>query len=241
MTKRCGWGAGALLIVSNFAGGAAAAPVWLQRYDASLGSLPTAQGWTLQQSGSPAPSVTGGILHEGPTTADGWQFWRTGIANEVGSGSFVIEARLKVISSDYVMAGSQPVAGWGMLGADADKRSLRVEIASDGLWFIDTLDVSAKSISIPMDTTESFHTYRISVIDSVGELMVDGASVGTMSLGSSHSTLQPSSAMFGDPNNFVGSEVDVAYVAFGVVPEPAIATFIVGGTATLLMHRRRSS
>lgn len=45
-------------------------------YDASLGSLPDAQGWTFIEDGAavPVPTVSAGVLHQGLTDFSGYQY-----------------------------------------------------------------------------------------------------------------------------------------------------------------------
>ena len=100
-------------------------------YDPGLGTLPEAQGFTFFRGPGPLPSVQGNILHEGP--ALGGEYWQADIANNFDQG-FVIEADLKVISSNYVPnIGTGQRFGYYFFAYDQVGRQVTVGIASNGI------------------------------------------------------------------------------------------------------------
>src|SRR5439155_6941614 len=69
-------------------------------YDAGLGTLPEAQGWTfISVFPNPAPVVSGGALHA--IDSAGGQFWLR-VDSSIDFSQFVLEANLRVNSSNYI-------------------------------------------------------------------------------------------------------------------------------------------
>src|SRR5438045_4741640 len=71
-------------------------------YDASLGTFPTAQGFSFVDTpGRPSPIVTNGVLRQFPDPFVSDQVWfSSNSVVEFGTNSFVLEAGLHVISSN---------------------------------------------------------------------------------------------------------------------------------------------
>ena len=126
----------AVVLATTFLAGAAYAQTSCRvRYEASQGSLPPAQGWTLFEAGNsgPPPFVDNGSLHQGPTSVVGYQYWsRTDFSNlgltlnidgrvaQVGSTaallghplrSLVAAARLSAQAGEPLQAGWIVMAG----------------------------------------------------------------------------------------------------------------------------------
>jgi hypothetical protein len=79
-------------------------------YNPSLNTLPQSQGFTFTEAdpASPAPpSVSGGVLFQGPTTTSGLEFWQRNDVPFNFDNGFTMEVKLKVISSSY-----DPMGGW---------------------------------------------------------------------------------------------------------------------------------
>ncbi len=182
----------------------ARADTW-KTYDPSLGSLPQAQGWTAYDSGdSPAPTVSGGILHQGPTSSagypscgsGGYQFWyRQDVPVDFGA-VVVLEASLKVIASNYidvfVCDGVDPcpgptgrmVPGYQFEVADATTRLFAVGITSTGVILNKGCCYCPdESPLIPFNTTGGFHTYRLIISGGIGKLSIDGQEITSKPVG----------------------------------------------------------
>src|SRR5437868_5640108 len=87
-------------------------------YDASLGTLPEPQGFTLDQTpGFVEPSLSGGILHQYANYAVGYQYWYVSTGHFDFSGSsYVLEATLRVISAQDTSPG---IFGYGIEAIDS--------------------------------------------------------------------------------------------------------------------------
>src|SRR5260221_5935049 len=73
-------------------------------YDASLGTLPEAQGFSrFQTPGFIEPTLSGGVLHQYANDAVGYQFWYASDGQfDFSTNSYVLEATLRVISAKDV-------------------------------------------------------------------------------------------------------------------------------------------
>ena len=72
-------------------------------YDASLNTLPESQGWSIYDIGTNAPpTISGGILYQNATADDSVKsFFAEDVELDFdGSVPIILEARLKIISSD---------------------------------------------------------------------------------------------------------------------------------------------
>jgi hypothetical protein len=100
------WLAMAVLIMMGAPAGRAEAGI-IYSYDASLGTLPTSQGWQLTDSGgSPAPSIMVGALHQGPTSFSGRQYWsQSSVARDFTTESVTMRGTL-VLLCDIALASS---------------------------------------------------------------------------------------------------------------------------------------
>ena len=139
-------------------------------YDAALGTLPEAQGWTLRDdlARPAAPTVEGGVLYQGPTTGPGNQDWvYRGQEIDFAKG-FCMEVRLKVISSSYVvdpLSGARRT-GWSMSVIDKNTDMFSLYIAGDRILIHQgqhNSSMPAKLTRPGFEPTDGFHTYRFVV------------------------------------------------------------------------------
>src|SRR5688572_29100726 len=110
----------ALALMLSLLLASAASATTVRAYDPDLGTLPQAQGFTFFEDFThPAPTVSGGLLHQGPTGAAGNQLWRrSDLALDFASGpGFHMEADLRVISSGYD-PGPADRAGYALIASD---------------------------------------------------------------------------------------------------------------------------
>src|SRR5436190_163892 len=109
-----------------------ASPSNAQRlYDASLGTLPEAQGWTYaNENANPSPFVSGGALQE--NTSAGGQYWFSSDPSIDFSQHVVIEAKLHILSSNYLAnVGTGTREGY-YLGSSDSLHSYSVGLADTG-------------------------------------------------------------------------------------------------------------
>src|SRR5262245_39700683 len=70
-------------------------------YDASLGTLPEAQGFVANVgSTNPPPTVSGGVLFS--TASSEGQYWNRFVSGLDFTQDFVLQTELKIISSNYI-------------------------------------------------------------------------------------------------------------------------------------------
>jgi hypothetical protein len=236
-------------------------PGFAQRYDASLGTLPEAQGFTRVDTGeAPNPTVSGGILHQGPTSGaipNGNQYWKAPSVL-VNFDNFVMEARLKIIFSNYVPDGGG-APGYDRYGyyfqiGDKDEHFFTIGLTSDGPGprngiAITSDDAASRGSGVPLtafDTTDDFHIYRFEVKNGQGSLFIDHNLFASTPIGAAYPGLGVSNyVLFGDGSSTGISESELTYFQIGTdaTPEPgAIAFFgalILSGVVGLKRLRNR--
>jgi hypothetical protein len=204
---------------------AAAAPryVWQHAYYAKLGTTPTEQGWPLS-SNNPPPTVAGGILHQGPTSTTDHQSWvKDGsFCHFRGTRPFVMECKLKIISSNLVYfpwGGWHP--GWHCAASDQDQSYFALGITQTGIRITNSSAFTNATSSpfIALDTTSNFNVYRVVLFNGTGQLYINDAFITSLPIGpvNDHSPF----LVFGDPSPEPACEIEMEYMCFGVVAEPA--------------------
>ena len=212
----------------------------MKTYDATLGTLPDAQGWELQERtpSSPPCTIQGDGMHQGLTTWSGFQTWHSfDVPFNFTEDYVFMEAELKVISSSY---DPFPRAGYGLVMADALERLFAVQIAGDRIFI--TNSVQSGTETRAFDSTDDFHHYRFVVTDASGKLYIDADPIPFLSLavGSPWPSGADNGAFFGDATALGQSETLLRSFAFGV-PEPSTLILLATGTLGLLAYvwRRR--
>jgi hypothetical protein len=222
-------------------------------YNASLGTLPEAQGFTFIQGGntSPPPTVSGGLLYQGPTVGSSVQFWQRNDLPLDLTSQFSMEVTLHVDSSGYATnldhTGNQR-SGYYLEAVDAQGRALLLGISSGGIYVNnnDNDPDNGGTGFISFNTTNGFHNYLVTDVAGVVNLIVDGQLLGTTTIaGPSSST--PNTFYFADATYYEGSQTETAFVAYSntaSVPEPSSLILCgVGsiGLAVVSTVARRSS
>jgi hypothetical protein len=190
-------------------------------YDPSLNTLPSAQGFTLTEDppASPAPTVTGGILSQGPTSLTGDQFFhRNDFPFNLDDG-FTLEVTVKVISSTYDPnaggSGSQR-SGWYMEGIDQLGRRFIIGFDSSGVT-VNTdanLQVANSLLVRPFNTTDGFHNYRLVVAGGTGTLFIDNISRGSLPIGPVVDPATANRVFFGDGTAGGDSETRLSFLRY---------------------------
>jgi hypothetical protein len=189
---------------------AAATPAWAgwTSYDASLGSLPQAQGFLIYDSGdSPAPTVSAGSLHQGPTagvcSALGYQHWYRNNAGIDFGASFVLDATVQIISSSDIHALDCGDDGWkagyDLTVTDAAAHMFFVGITSDGV-FLSNNNISdpATFPRQPVNTRDALHRYRLVVTANLATLYYDETPLTSLATGTYLNSGGENQVVFGD-------------------------------------------
>ncbi len=198
-------------------------PIILGSYDASLGTLPSAQGWTLEEIGAASPpySVGGGELRQGPTSPNGNQGWgidnaQADFASQAGQ---VFELDARVVASTFDPNGSGPGnwrAGFTLLIVDRNLRLVSLGLTNSGLVVsTDRNFALSASVSVPLDTTSAFRRYRVAVNSTGARVFVDGVLAASLGVPQPTFLITPK-AYFGDLST--GScEVRIRSVRWGTL------------------------
>jgi hypothetical protein len=166
---------------------------WLGKYDPTLGTLPTAQGWSIFENGpQPAPFVAGGQLFQGPTSFPLQQYWtRSDIVTDFASAAgLVVEADLRIVSSNYEPGLLNAWrTGYIILLSDSSQRTAVLGIADTGIRIsTDSHELnSASSAFIPLDTTSTVKTYQLKANAFGVTVSVNRVPLATLPLGTSNS------------------------------------------------------
>lgn len=155
-------------------------------YDAGLGTLPTAQGFTyVDVTGNPAPAVINGLLHDVSTS--GGQYWM--IPDTVDfSGHVTLTADLRINSSNYVPnIGTGTREGYYLALQDINGLDYIVGLASQG-FNINTISVPNQPLT-PYPVAGSFHIFTIDVNNFKASFSIDGNMLA--------SNIAPSSGLVG--------------------------------------------
>lgn len=201
--------------------------IWQNTYYAELGTLPAAQGWPLLEGdgSSPDPTVANGILHQGPTSTTEYQAWvKDGtFCHFRGPVPFVMECKLKVISSNFVDYGYGWHPGWHCAASDKDMSYFALGITQTGVRLTNTsrfpYNSAESSPLVALDTTSDFNIYRLVIFNGLGQLYVNGDLTVTLPTGviDDHSSF----LVFGDPSLLPTCELEIEYVRFGAISKPA--------------------
>jgi hypothetical protein len=216
-------------------------------YDASLGTLPSAQGWTHFSSALSEAnySVSAGILFQGNTGADiNRQFYESSsILFDFTQDTIVETARLQIISSglshppDPSGLGSRR-AGWGIQTTDIQGRYVTFFVGSSGFFLLGLN--SESSGLVPFDTTTAFHEYEITVNGSGAGLSVDGMTMASLTFAQFGTVTTNSTGMIiGDVTQSQGSSSRLDSFSINVVPEAGSTALAVIGLLGLLTRRVR--
>lgn len=232
-----------LSLTVALAAGATQAHAGTIAYDPGLDTLPDAQGWTRFEGGptQPGPSVTSGVLHQGPTDVSGYQYWQSTAASfDFTTSAVVVDFRMQVIESSY---NAYPRGGYTVFLSDAGGRFAALYLTSGSVFLGNDVNNSVSAI-MPFDTTDGYHDYQLTIDATGSALAIDGNPIVSLGLGGS--TSSEHLIVFGDGTVLGNSETNltrfsVSGVTITAVPEPASLTVLgvsLGGLAAL--RRRRA-
>jgi hypothetical protein len=199
------------------------APAWATpsvTYDASLGTLPEAQGYTYinQAPTAPAPSVIGGVLLQGPVQDTEQQYWFRNDVPFTFARGIILEAELEIVQSGYAILqgdGSQR-SGFYLEAIDSTGRRLTLGIADAGIT-VNTDATLQPTNGIPLfqpPLGAGFHVYTLTTDADSIYLFIDGTRRRATVLGATiFSGTQPIT-YFGDGTTAAGSQVEIRRVNY---------------------------
>lgn len=225
---------------------------FIYSYNASLGTLPSAQGWTLFQDdpNHPLPTVNNGVLHQFPqVSASSAQYWfQNQVPLDLATTAYVYELDLHIISSNYINGGSAQRSGYYMVVTDQVGRAFGVGIASNGVTINTDANYNPNNgvPFTPFNSTNGYHLYRLVTGQGLGSLYIDNILFASTALGPPVDVdpLHHSRVYFADGSGVGISESELRSARFGtltptvVTPEPA-SLLMVGLGAVCVAARLR--
>jgi hypothetical protein len=243
---------------------AAAAGVGSKLYDASLGSVPSAQGWfNPDTSAFPtfAPNATETILVNGGGNPYALQFDSTHTgSNSIQDGNsradrnldtavgFELSWRLRLATETHATANR---GGFSLIMVGAQQQhALELAFWTDQVWAYD-FAVSPNTFSHGatyfVDTTTA-HDYRLRVYNHAYSLLIDNLPALSGTLIDYDSPLPDpfdpyniaNNIFFGDDTSSARAKVELEYIALSPIPLPG-AIVMAAPAFFLVLRRRRSS
>lgn len=216
-------------------------------YDATLGSLPSAQGWTSLSIGAAAVQTVAGGLYQLDTTAPAVGLFGNSLISPVAlntASGFELSFNFQLISEGHTSANR---AGYSMVLIGADpSHSLEVDFWTDHVWAQDydaaQPDRLVHGVDAAFDTTAAFNTYTLAVsansftLSTAGTPLLAGALRDYSAAGFVYGT--PNVLFFGDNSTRGVANSKLAWVSLTPVPEPAPAALWGLGLAVLAWCRR---
>jgi hypothetical protein len=226
-------GVGAVLFVAAFPLTSAAQPAAGVCYDASLGTLPDAQGWTYHDDvgGNPLPYVTGGQLHESAT--NGGQYYGRQDAAVGFSQQLTLEAKVRVNSSNYVPnVGTGTREGYYFYFIDSSGIAYTVGLADTG-FNINSIVVPNQPLTPFAIADGNFHTYRLEVLSGSASFSIDGVSLAS-GLGPYFGGFYGEEVLFGGVAGASRSDTDLSYFCYDTHSTPLTSTYYLTSASLLL-------
>jgi hypothetical protein len=209
-------------MITAFAGRGEGATIY--SYGASLGTFPISQGWQLtDDGGSPAPTLINGVLHQGPTSFSGLQYWaQSGIPLDFATETVTMTGTLEIISSTFNEGGFDR-GGYDFSVGDASGRDIVLDLTGNSVFLVNDA-INSHSPIINFNTEGRFHTYTLVINANGGSLFIDNglSPVVTEALGPTGQTT-PNLVLFGD-GTILGSNESLTTsirVSVSAVPEPS--------------------
>lgn len=220
-------------------------------YDASLGTFPQAQGFNFFENvGYPAATVSGGVLHQSyfnNGTGDGVQYWsNTSLPVDFTQGTFVLDATLKIVNSDFKIISGIQDSGYFFTIADQTGRRLDIGLSNSRVTLNadkDTLQSLGVAVS-PFDTTDAFHDYRFEVAQGTGSLFIDNIFVTSIPVGAIVGAPGSPIVLFGDDSGHTSNGSDLkrfsaSYTVANTAPDTASTASLLGVTAATCFFLKR--
>lgn len=224
------------LVVCAFSGQVASG----NSYNASLGSLPTDQGWALYDTSGTPVYVDGGALHQGYTSYTGYQFWYRNDQSFDFESGVTISMDLKIDYASYLYSGGYAYGGYSVDLIDNTGRDATFWMCSGWLWIGSYY--TGESVPYVFDNTSGFHHYNFTVAQGIASLYVDyGADpVLTRAVGApAYGEMYYNRVDFGDGTSGGYNMSQLQRLSYGAVPEPLTMLAVGMGIAGLGGYVRR--
>ena len=226
-----------VLAVATLAPVALGAPI--RTYDASLDTLPTAQGWTFDGNSTTGLGVAGGVMSYGPASVAGTTYWDADLpddAMDFATQTWSLTVDVRLTESSYGNVSGFRRGGFTVYLEDDAQNWIIADIGSSAI----SLRNDNNGLSDPEDTfdlTQDFHLVTLEAGPSGARLLVDGVEKLTLALGASGGS--PNSAIFGDSSILAGALLTEVRGA-SLVPAPAVAALGAPMALAGAVRRRRS-
>ena len=192
-------------------------PVRMVLYDPSRGTLPTEQGFRLfdDSRGHSGYAIEENVLRQGPTNKKGYQRWYTSRVpmdfEDLGEGAvFEMLAMVKECGVYRDKKKNRAWSAWGMTAADRKGRIVSLFLGEEEV-LLSTGPHDEATLVYKMDTTDTFHHYRVLVEAGEVMLFVDGNPVPVLHKGEidpTNAAYWPNGEVaFGDLTAYESSEV----------------------------------
>lgn len=205
-------------------------------YDPSLGTLPTAQGWTFGGTTLAGANASSGTLTYGPTTTSGTTFWNYDLPDntmDFSTTTWSMTANVRLSGATWGNVSGFRRGGFVMLLADDAGRWITADIGDNSISLRnDNNGTSDPSASVSL--TGSFHTVQLVASPTGGQLFVDGTLRVSLAMGSGFGSRNYMS--FGE-GSILASAASTEIGGIVVVPAPAPALAL--GCVGLFAARRR--
>jgi hypothetical protein len=223
-------------------------------YDAALGSLPSAQGWTFAGSGA-TQSVAGGSYTFDTTASNAGQAGNVRALSDnlldTGAG-FDLGIRLRVVSETHDGTNGPNRAGFSLLlVGDNPAYSLELAFWESEVWaYSYDAGFQKGAAQASIDTTGEFRDYLLSVQSNAYALYADGTALfggplqdyrAGISLANPATLIYGSSntLFFGDDTTSARGLVEIQTVSLTSVPVPAALPLFASALLALPALRRR--
>ncbi|MCB9839084.1 MAG: hypothetical protein H6813_07070 [Phycisphaeraceae bacterium] len=144
------------------------------RYDASLGTLPTDQGWALTGTLDGDDQVIDGVFHLNVAGGPVVFFQSYAVDFDWGEG---VTLSMRVRVPEGTVAGDGFRGGATLFGNDLSGHQYGVLVGSDALVFSSHTNMEhdpVLTVEFPFDAATEFHTYSIVSFSDRAELRIDG-------------------------------------------------------------------
>ena len=189
-------------------------------YDASQGALPTERCWeAIGAQYAPLPVVVDGALVHGMTGYGTASYFAHSYPPIDFADGAAVEASVKVDSSTWYAGNPYKRTGYYVAISDNAGKYAAIGISSDRV-LLSTADQNWSDQTYLINTTRSFHTYRLEIVGSLATLLIDGVPVLSDTVGSGAT---PNRAYFGDASILGNSKTRTQYVKVEGVPVCSIA------------------
>jgi hypothetical protein len=239
-----------LSLAAALAGAALAPAAAATLYDATAGTLPTAQGWATLAIGAPAAQSVAGGLYRLDTTGAGVSYFGNAMVSSQAldtAAGFQLSFSLQLQSETHSSANR---AGYSLVVVGADPtKAVELDFWTSDIWVPDYVasdpDRFVHGNDVAIDTTAALRRYTLTVVNQQYTLASAGSTLLTGSMHDYSAGGPPYTTanflFFGDDSSRGTSVSQLGYIALTAVPEPAAASLLAAGLLLLAWRRRASA